>query len=132
MATSYESSDTAAPPPSNRASARDIRSPVVTDRGAPKDHWDDHGASWWAPHPVAPSFRTSGGNGDAHAPSPPQAIEFQVEAGTYTGHSESGRSWHITRVLTGWHLEFHDQGDPAATNAGVHRSVEAAIAEANR
>ena len=83
-------------------------------------------------HPVAPSYRTGGGNGDANAPSAPQAIEFKVEAGTYTGHSESGRSWRITRVLTGWHLEFHDQGDPAATNAGVHRSVEAAIAEANR
>ena len=131
MATSDESSDATAPPPS-RAPTRKIRGPVVTDRGTPNDHWDDHGASWWAPHPVAPSYRTSGGNGDANAPSASQAIEFQVEAGTYTGHSESGRSWRITRVLTGWHLEFHDQGDPAATNAGVHRSFEAAIAEANR
>lgn len=131
MATSDESSDATAAP-SSRAPTRKIRGPVVTDRGAPNDHWDDHGASWWAPHPVAPSYRTSGGSGDANASSAPQAIEFQVEAGTYTGHSESGRSWRITRVLTGWHLEFHDQGDPAATNAGVHRSVEAAIAEANR
>jgi len=131
MSTSDESSDTAAPSPSNRAAAR-VRGAVVTDRGAPNEHWDDHGASWWAPHPVPPSYRSGGGAGDAHDPSAASAIDFQVEGGTYTGHAESGRSWRITRVLTGWHLEFHDQGDPAATNAGVHRSVEAAIAEANR
>lgn len=25
----------------------------------PVDHWSDEGESWWGPHPVAPSFRTS-------------------------------------------------------------------------
>jgi hypothetical protein len=53
--------------------------------------------------------------------------------GTYTGTSRNGmRHWRITPVLTGWRLEFRDVGDATATFAGVHRTVEAAEAEAAR
>jgi hypothetical protein len=57
---------------------------------------------------------------------------FDEDAGGYTGESEGGRVWRISEVVTGWRLEFRDAGDGHATYAGVHRTVEAAIAEANR
>jgi hypothetical protein len=59
-------------------------------------------------------------------------LQFAEEHGTYTGTSRGGRRWRISRVFTGWRLEFRDDGDLAATYAGVHRSVEAAQAEAAR
>lgn len=60
-------------------------------------------------------------------------IQFVEHEGTYTGTSgEGGRRWRISRVFTGWRLEFRDEGDMTATYAGVHRSVEAAQAEAAR
>jgi hypothetical protein len=57
-------------------------------------------------------------------------IQFAEHHGTYTGTSRVGRCWRITRVLTGWQLEFRDEGDTTATYAGVHRSVAAAQTDA--
>ena len=59
-------------------------------------------------------------------------IEFVEDEGTYTGTSRGGRCWRISRVFTGWRLEFRDEGDVTATYAGVHGSVEAAQVEAAR
>ena len=59
-------------------------------------------------------------------------LEFVEHEGTYTGTSRGGRRWRISRVFTGWRLEFRDEGDVTATYAGVYRSVEAAKAEASR
>jgi hypothetical protein len=59
-------------------------------------------------------------------------IEFVDHDGTYTGTSREGRRWRISRVFTGWRLEFRDEGDMTATYAGVHRSVKAAQTEAAR
>ena len=59
-------------------------------------------------------------------------IEFVENQGTYTGTGEGGRRWKISRVFTGWRLEFRDAGDMTATYAGVHRSVAAAQIEAAR
>jgi hypothetical protein len=59
-------------------------------------------------------------------------VQFAEDHGTYTGTGRGGRRWRISPVFTGWRLEFRDEGDMAATYAGVHRSVEAAQAEAAR
>lgn len=59
-------------------------------------------------------------------------IAFDQQGEAYTGMGLGGRSWRITEVRTGWHLEFRDEGDLTATNAGVHRTLQAAIAEAGR
>jgi hypothetical protein len=60
-------------------------------------------------------------------------IQFVEHDGIYTGTSREGRRrWRISRVFTGWRLEFRDEGDMVATYAGVHRSVDAAQAEATR
>lgn len=59
-------------------------------------------------------------------------IEFVEAHGSYTGTGRGGRRWSISPVFTGWRLEFRDEGDLTATYAGVHRSVEAAQAEAGR
>jgi hypothetical protein len=59
-------------------------------------------------------------------------IQFVEELGAYTGSSPTGRRWRISRVVTGWRLEFRDDGDITATYAGVYRSVEAAQMEASR
>jgi hypothetical protein len=58
--------------------------------------------------------------------------EFVEKDGAYTSTSQRGRRWTITRVFTGWRLEFRDDGDTTATYAGVHRTVAAAQAEAAR
>ncbi len=126
--------------PENRASARDILLTPVTDHGRPSERWVDHGSSWWTPHPVAPSYRLGGRRAEPKAGAPAgrdatagtTTIDFQQEGGVYTGHAAGGRQWRITRVVTGWHLEFRDTGDTVATNAGVHGSVQAAMAEASR
>jgi hypothetical protein len=60
------------------------------------------------------------------------AIQFVEQRGAYTVTRPDGRRWRISRVFTGWRLEFRDDGDMIATYAGVHRSVEAAKAEASR
>lgn len=59
-------------------------------------------------------------------------IRFDEHDGIYTGTGQAGRHWTISRVFTGWRLEFRDEGDATATYAGVHRSLEAAQAEAAR
>ena len=126
--------------PENRASARDILSTPVTDHGEPSERWVDHDASWWTPHPVPPSYLAGGRRAGPRAGAPagrgaaagPSRIDFQQEGGVYTGRAAGGRQWRITRVVTGWHLEFRDTGDTIATNAGVHGSVQAAMAEASR
>ena len=59
-------------------------------------------------------------------------IQFVENQGTYTGSGPSGRVWSISRVFTGWRLEFRDGADMTATYAGVHRSLAAAQAEAAR
>lgn len=60
------------------------------------------------------------------------SIEFVERHGAYTGTGKGGRQWRITRAVTGWRMEFRDDGDTAPTNAGVHASLEAAQAEAGR
>jgi hypothetical protein len=59
-------------------------------------------------------------------------LEFVEANGMFTGTGVSGRRWRISRVFTGWRLEFLDDGDLTATYAGVHRTVAAAQAEAAR
>ncbi|HEU4513131.1 MAG TPA: hypothetical protein VFR87_08495 [Nocardioidaceae bacterium] len=59
-------------------------------------------------------------------------ITFDQDGGVHVGIGLNGRSWRITEVRTGWHLEFRDEGDRTSTNAGVHRTLQAAIAEADR
>ncbi len=59
-------------------------------------------------------------------------IAFDQDGELYIGVGLNGRSWQIHAVRTGWHLEFRDEGDRRATNAGVHRTLQAAIAEADR
>jgi hypothetical protein len=59
-------------------------------------------------------------------------VEFVEHLGVYTGAAPGGRMWRITRTYTGWRLEFRDAGDTEATYAGVHGSLDAAQAEANR
>jgi hypothetical protein len=60
------------------------------------------------------------------------SIDFVEKHGTFTGTGTGGRRWQISRTYTGWRLEFCDEGDVRATYAGVHRSLEAAQAEASR
>ncbi|MGN6129268.1 MAG: hypothetical protein ACTHOK_02915 [Nocardioidaceae bacterium] len=63
------------------------------------------------------------------------SIDFRENAGLYVGSDSSdssGRRWRITRTVTGWRLEFIDPGDAGPTNAGLHATVAAAQAEANR
>jgi hypothetical protein len=52
--------------------------------------------------------------------------------GDRTGTGPRGRVWRIYQVASGWRLEFYDPGDVTNTRAGLHGSVEAAIAEASR
>lgn len=59
-------------------------------------------------------------------------IDFDAADGSYVSVTPGGRTWRITEERTGWRLRFLDPGDPTATNAGVHPSLEAAIAEASR
>lgn len=129
--------------PENQAPARDIlEMPLSTaDQNQPAEQWQDQGPSWWAPHPVPPSHRARGasslagrsrGRRRAEEPQQQAPIEFKEKSGVYTGRSEDGRTWRITEERTGWRLEFRDAGDAVATNAGVHRTVEAAMAEARR
>ena len=66
------------------------------------------------------------------ARAPVEPLDFQPDGHGYTARSESGREWRIAEERTGWRLEFRDPGDGIATNAGVHRTVAAAMAEARR
>lgn len=107
-------------------------------RASSSEQWEDHGSPWWSPDPVAPSQRgrqRGGGRRSTSRAAAAQAgtpVTFTDDGGIYTGRSAGGRAWRITEVLTGWRLEFRDAGDGVATFAGIHHSVDAAIAEANR
>ena len=103
--------------PTNRAAARDVLSTPVASRPAPTKPEPRR-----TPSPVAPN-----GHGALTT-----TIDFAEDGGNYKGRSPGGRQWRISEVLTGWRLEFRDAGDTVATNAGIHRTVQAAIAEANR
>jgi hypothetical protein len=46
--------------------------------------------------------------------------------------STAAAAWLISPTLTGWKMQFQDVGHALATNAGVHRSVDEAKAEARR
>ena len=59
-------------------------------------------------------------------------VVFHERDGAHVGVGEDGRRWRISRCLTGWHLEFLDEGDRTHTNAGIHRTLQAAINEASR
>jgi hypothetical protein len=116
-------------------SASDAAKAMARASATVQETWNDGGPSWWSPHPVAPSYRRGGrrnapraSNGHAG----PTRIEFLHEGNAYTGLGSGGRMWRISPELTGWRLEFRDAGDLVATNAGVHRSVDAAIGEACR
>lgn len=60
------------------------------------------------------------------------SIDFREHDGLYVGSDSSGRRWRISAAVTGWRLEFIDPGDAGPTNAGLHATVTAAQAEANR
>lgn len=103
--------------PTNHAAARDVLSaPVASRPASPK------------PEPRrTPPPAASNGSGAIMT-----TIHFAEEGGNYKGRSAGGRQWRISEVLTGWRLEFRDDGDTVSTNAGIHRTVQAAMAEANR
>jgi len=79
---------------------------------------------------MASSYRT--GHSRPDGSHPVALLDFEHGNGVYTACAEGGREWRIAEERTGWRLEFRDPGDRTATNAGVHRSVEAAMAEARR
>lgn len=126
--------------PGNQSSARELLSASEATQhepGGDTHRWDDEGDSWWHPHPVAPSYRSRAPrearkSGRGRTTVTTAAVEFQQDGQGYLGRSEGGREWRINAVLTGWRLEFRDAGDVHATNAGVHHSVAAAMAEACR
>lgn len=59
-------------------------------------------------------------------------MDFDQDGLSYVSVTPGGRTWRICEERTGWRLQFADPGDHTATNAGVHRTLEAAIAEASR
>jgi hypothetical protein len=59
-------------------------------------------------------------------------IPFSDYRGTYSGIGPDQRMWRITRISTGWRLEFRDPGDVAATYAGTFSTVLEAQNEASR
>ena len=58
-------------------------------------------------------------------------ITFVADGPGYRGTGIGGRSWCITRALTGWRLEFRDPGDDELTYAGIFGSMERAVQEAS-
>jgi hypothetical protein len=103
--------------PANHASARDVLLAAPAPSPAPT-----------APKPrLPPAPAASNGSGTLT-----RTIHFAEDGPDYKGRSADGRQWRISEVLTGWRLEFRDAGDTVSTNAGIHRTVQAAIAEANR
>lgn len=59
-------------------------------------------------------------------------IDFQSQHGVMIGLDDNNREWRVAKVVTGWRLEFRDEGDELATYAGTHPTVERAIEEASR
>ncbi len=60
------------------------------------------------------------------------SVVFQEYDGVLVGIGTRGRRWRVTQTVAGWKLEFRDAGDAKATYAGTHRSIESAMAEADR
>ncbi len=60
------------------------------------------------------------------------SVVFQEYDGTLVGIGENGRRWRVFQTVTGWRLEFRDAGDPTATYAGTHGTLESAMNEAAR
>ena len=52
-------------------------------------------------------------------------ITFEEVGETWHGEGRYGRRWVITRVLTGWRLQFVDPGG-APVNSGVYGTLEQA------
>ena len=59
-------------------------------------------------------------------------IDFQNHHGVMVGLDNDNREWRVVKVVTGWRLEFRDDGDELATYAGTHPTVEHAMDEASR
>jgi hypothetical protein len=59
-------------------------------------------------------------------------IDFQNQDGVMVGLDNHNREWRVVKVVTGWRLEFRDDGDELATYAGTHPTVERAMDEASR
>lgn len=120
--------------PLNRLTAAQILdSGVQGEGGDPEttDQWNDLGGNWWQGS-QAPSFRTPPRAGGPRAVvDAAGTIDFQQWGDGFRGSGRSGRTWLITRALTGWRLEFTDPGDDTPTFAGVHGTVTAAKAEAD-
>ncbi len=57
-------------------------------------------------------------------------LAFTEKADGYWGTGSQGRCWHISKVVTGWRLDFRDPGDAASTYAGIHATVDLAKREA--
>ena len=60
------------------------------------------------------------------------SIDFESHHGVMVGLDNNNREWRVVKVLTGWRLEFRDDGDALATYAGTHPTVEHAMDEASR
>ena len=58
------------------------------------------------------------------------AVTFVEVYGGYIGRAADGRRWRITPAARGWLLEFRDRTDTAPTEAGTHRTLADAAAEA--
>jgi hypothetical protein len=59
-------------------------------------------------------------------------IDFQNHHGVMVGLDHDNREWRVVKAVTGWRLEFRDDGDELATYAGTHPTVEHAMEEASR
>jgi hypothetical protein len=60
------------------------------------------------------------------APPTDDRLAFVPGEGGYVAEGDEGRTWHIRPVVTGWRLEFADQGDEQPTYAGTHGTLERA------
>lgn len=71
------------------------------------------------------------GSGTAGAPArADDPLAFTEQSDGYWGTGTRGRRWHISKVVTGWRLDFRDPGDEASTYAGIHATVDVAKREA--
>ena len=58
------------------------------------------------------------------------SVVFQEYNEAWIGIADGGRRWRVTQCMTGWRLEFRDEGDLTSTYAGTHVSLESAMNEA--
>lgn len=60
------------------------------------------------------------------------SVDFtEHDDGTMVGTGGRGRQWRVLKTVSGWRLEFRDEGDDVATYAGTHRSLESAMSQAD-